>query len=455
MKLARQLYDRLIHSHFFRVWQEAGNASFRLAPYWIGGGLTALMAVFYYRVFVWSENFAHRWAEPYPYLSLALIPIGMLASWLLVHFLAPGASGSGIPQLIATLKAPVSNETFYARMLGPIVIPVKLLGSCACVALGGVSGREGPMLQISGSIFYTLHRLWPTRRHFSLPTQRSLIDIRSMILAGGAAGLAAAFNTPLGGIIFAIEELAKVHLSQVRTYIFHAVVLAGLLAQAILGNYLYLDPIHATDAGLGAMVRVVPVALVIGLIGGLFAKGLVMAGGYRAKLSFGKKFGMTILCGLLVAGLFLWLGNTNLGSGRELIREYLREPGANATLPVALGRILGNYFTYIGGVVGGVFAPALASGAALGAWSASFITGVDPQVLVLVGMAAFLTGVTQTPFTSAILVLEMTNGHNAIFTLLLASVCAQGAARLVDPISFYEHISDRFLREAGIEAPAH
>jgi H+/Cl- antiporter ClcA len=162
-----------------------------------------------------------------------------------------------------------------------------------------------------------------------------------------------------------------------------------------------------------------------------------------------------VLCGLIVAGLFLWLGNSNLGSGRELIRDYLREPHANADFSLALGRILGNYFTYIGGVVGGIFAPALASGAALGAWSANFLTGVDPQVLVLVGMTAFLTGVTQTPFTSAILVLEMTNGHNTIFTLLLASVCAQGAAYLVDPVSFYEHISDRFLRDAGIEGPAH
>jgi H+/Cl- antiporter ClcA len=301
--LLRRVYERLIHSRFFKVWREAGHLSFRLVPYWIGGALTALMAVFYYRIFVWSEEFAHLWATSNPYLSLALIPLGMILSWLLVHFLAPGASGSGIPQLIASLKAPPQSEAFLARMLSPLVIPVKLAGSCVCVALGGVSGREGPMLQISGSIFYSIHRLWPARRPFSLPTQRSLIDIRSMILAGGAAGLAAAFNTPLGGIIFAIEELAKVHLSQVRTYIFHAVVLAGLLAQGILGHYLYLDPIQAADAGLGSMLRVVPVALGIGLLGGLFAKGLVLVTGYRAGLTFGRKFAMTVLCGLVGAGL--------------------------------------------------------------------------------------------------------------------------------------------------------
>ncbi|RZA08818.1 MAG: chloride channel protein [Proteobacteria bacterium] len=448
MNFINALADRLLRSRLFTIWQEAGSLSYRLAPYWIGGALTALMAVFYYRIFVWSEEFARHWAGQNRYLSIALIPIGMLLSWLLVHFFSPGASGSGIPQLIASLKAPPGNHAFLSRMLNPLIIPVKLLGSCVCVALGGVSGREGPMLQISGSIFYSIQRVWPSRH-------RSLIDLRSMILAGGAAGLAAAFNTPLGGIIFAIEELAKVHLSQVRTYIFHAVVLAGLLAQGILGHYLYLDSIHASDAGASGMLRVIPVALVIGAMGGLFAKGLVLVTGWRTKLSFGKKFGMTIFCGLIVAGLFLWLGDTNLGSGRELIRDFLRSPHENATFSVAAGRIFGNYFTYIGGVVGGIFAPSLASGAALGAYAANFLTGVDPQVLVLVGMTAFLTGVTQTPFTSAILVLEMTAGHNAIFTLLLASVCAQGAAYLVDPISFYEHISDRFLKEAGIDAPGH
>jgi len=442
------LYHRIITSRLFQVWREAGNVSYRLAPYWLGGALTAFMAVFYYRIFVWSEEFARSWAHGNRYLSIALIPAGMVLSWMLVHFVAPGASGSGIPQLIASLKAPPSGGDFVHKMLSPLIIPVKLAGSCVCVALGGVSGREGPMLQISGSIFYGIQRIWPSR-------QRSLIDIRSMILAGGAAGLAAAFNTPLGGIIFAIEELAKVHLAQVRTYIFHAVVLAGLLAQGLLGNYLYLDTIHASDKGLGAMIRVIPVALIIGAIGGIFAKGLVKAGALRARLPLLQKLGMTILCGLLVAGLFLWLGDTNLGSGRELIRDYLRDPAVNAEFSVALGRILGNYFTYIGGVVGGVFAPALASGAALGAWSANFLTGIDPQVLVLVGMTAFLTGVTQTPFTSAILVLEMTNGHNVIFTLLLASICAQGAAHLIDPVSFYEHVSERFLKEAGFAPTPH
>jgi H+/Cl- antiporter ClcA len=440
--------QRTVVAKFFDAWSQASKLSFRLAPYWIGGCLTALMAVFYYKLFVWSEQFCFRWAAAHPYLAWGLIPTGMVISWLSVHFFSPGATGSGIPQLIATLKAPPEKSGFLAKMLGPTIIPVKLFGSCVGVALGGVSGREGPMLQISGSIFYHIHRLWPK--------SRSVVDLRSMILAGGAAGLAAAFNTPLGGIIFAIEELAKVHLAQVRTYIFHAVVLAGLLAQGILGSYLYLDRVHAHDAGIPTLLRVIPVAMVIGGIGALFAKMLVIVLEKRSAMSFRNKFVLTVAAGLAVAALFFWMGMPALGSGRELIREFLK-PEAGGPVPSAslsAARILGNYFTYIGGVVGGVFAPSLASGAALGAWASTFISVMDPQILVLVGMTAFLTGVTQTPFTSAILVLEMTDGHGAIFTLLLGALCAQGAAKFVDPISFYEHISDRFLREAGIVVPS-
>ena len=443
----RRAYDRLSDSRLIHTGRQASNMSAKLAPYWIGGAITSLLAVFYYKIFVWSEQLAFLWGRDHPQLAWGLIPGGMLLSWLMVHFLSPGSAGSGIPQLISTLKAPVSDAGFFQKMLGLVVIPIKLIGSCLCVAAGGVTGREGPMLQISGSVFYSIHRWWPSRR--------SPLDLRSMILAGGAAGLAAAFNTPLGGIVFAIEELAKVHLSQVRTYLFHAVVISGLLAQAVLGNYLYLDRIQAADAGFAALLRVVPVALVIGAIGGLFAKALVKVLGFRARLSFKKKFTMTILCGLIVAGLFAWQGLPVLGSGRDVIRDLLRGHGGDVPFSLGAVRILGNYFTYVGGVVGGVFAPALASGAALGGWASTFVSGIDPQLLVLVGMAAFLTGVTQTPFTSAILVLEMTDGHSAIFTLLLASVCAQGAAHLVDPVSFYEHISERFLREAGIRHEPH
>lgn len=382
---------------------------------------------------------ASLWMSAHPGLAWVLIPAGLLCSWLLAHRVAPEAAGSGIPQLIAVLKGEQA-DAMAARLLRPIIVPVKILGSCVCVAVGGVVGREGPTLHVAGSLFYGIYRRWPRFRHFS-----PRLDLPSMVLAGGAAGLAAAFNTPLGGIVFAVEELAKVHLSQVRTYIFHAVIIAGLLAQGVLGDYLYLERIHSGVGHLADLLLLALTAVVIGGLGGLFSKLLVKALDRRARLKFGGKFIFTLGCGLLLASFFFWRGPSALGSGKEVILGLLREPRQGGEWSLALVRLLGSFFTYGAGVIGGVFAPALATGASLGAWAASLFSSNYPQLFVLVGMVAFLSGVTQTPFTSCVLVLEMTDGHGVILPLMVAAICAQGGSKFVDPVSFYEHVSDRWL----------
>jgi H+/Cl- antiporter ClcA len=142
------------------------------------------------------------------------------------------------------------------------------------------------MLHVAGSIFQAIHTIWPRKIEFG-----RRLDQSSMVLAGGAAGLAAAFNTPLGGIVFAVEELAKVHLSQVRTYIFHSVVIAGLLAQAALGNYLYLDRIRAGDGSLRDLLRIIPVALVIGFYWRAFFEGYRIAWRFSGAISRMEKTG--------------------------------------------------------------------------------------------------------------------------------------------------------------------
>lgn len=431
-------------NRYFRRWRAAGSLSFRLAPYWIGGAVTAVIAVVFTKIFALSEQLAFRWATDHPHWAWFMIPAGMLASWGIAQIFAPAAVGAGIPQLIAALKALPEDNRVAAKLLSPMVIPVKIVATCICVAFGGATGREGPTLHVSGSIFQAIHGIWPKRIEFGRK-----IDQSSMVLAGGAAGLAAAFNTPLGGIVFAVEELAKVHLSQARTYIFHSVVIAGLLAQAVLGNYLYLDRIRAVGNGSFAdLLRIIPVALIIGFAGGLFSKGIVLLADFRAKSPGWKKVAMTMLCGVAVAALFSWRGLDSLGSGREVIIELLREPNREGAWALAVVRGFGNFFTFAGGVVGGIFAPALATGASMGAWLAPLFSESNGQLFVLVGMVSFLTGVTQTPFTSCVLVLEMTDGHGVIISLMAAAICSLGAAKLVDAHSFYEHSSERWLKHA-------
>ena len=418
----------------------------RILPYWVAAVLTALASYAFAKAFSYSEHIADWWATMNPLYAFFVIPIGLCVSFALTYFIAPYASGSGIPQLIAGLEVAEGDPSLVNRLLGLRVMLVKFVATCVTVAGGGVSGREGPMLQISGCIFRLIQRYWPK--------MKIQFDPHSMILAGGAAGLASAFNTPIGGVIFAIEELGKVHISRIRTSVFHAVIIAGLLTQALMGNYIYLSRIPLQQYGLRSTFFLAFATAGIGMIGAFFGLMIVKANDFRASLSLSNRFLMTAACGLAMATLFYFTNADSLGSGRELIQKLIEHPEIPVGPELGVSRVAGNYFTYIGGVVGGIFAPSLASGAAFGSWLSQYVTGANPEVWILGGMVAFLTGVTRTPFTSLVLVLEMTDSHGIILDLMLAAMLAQGAARLVDPVSFYEHMAHRIVAGAK-KAPNH
>jgi H+/Cl- antiporter ClcA len=424
--------------------------AFQILPYWFAASLSALVAVLFAKAYGWSETFMFSWAAPHPTYAFIIIPLAMLASMSLVMFGAPYANGSGIPQIIAGLEIASESNAFVRKLLNFRIIVVKFVGACICIAGGGVIGREGPMLQISASIFQLVERYWPKFR--------TKFDPQSMILAGGAAGLASAFNTPIGGVIFAVEELAKVHISSIRTTVFHAVIIAGLLAQGLMGNYLYLSRISLQQYSLMSTFFLAFAAAGIGMIGALFGVFLTKSNELRHGLSTQNKFIMTAVCGLIVATIFYFTQIDALGSGRGLITHLLEHPHEEVGPALGFSRILTNYFTYSGGVVGGIFAPSLSSGAALGAWLSQYVPTANPEVWILGGMVAFLTGVTRTPFTSLVLVLEMTDSHGIILDLMLAAMLAQGAARLIDPVSFYEHMAHRIVAgyktQMGIDGSA-
>jgi H+/Cl- antiporter ClcA len=410
-------------------------------PFWIAAGTAALASVFYNKIFKICEEWALGHASSQVILWTA--PLALLASFLVGHLLSKEAIGSGIPQVIAAMELTKENDSLLQKLLSFPMIVAKILGSCICVLGGGVTGREGPTLQVSAAIFYQLSRFWPKR--FSAPS------LQAMILAGGAAGLASAFNTPLGGIVFAIEELSKTHISAVRTAVFQAVIIAGISAQLFLGNYLYLGDTKFGTFPFDVLLQTALIAAIVGLVGSAFAESLYRITKWRATKSFVFKAVMTLVCGLCLSGTIYLLGPSTVGAGKTLMTELLQNPTAPATPMVASSRILGNFFTYIGGVIGGVFAPALASGAALGQWLSQLMGFESIKLMILVGMVAFLTGLTRTPFTSFVLVLEMSNSHEVILYLMLASVVANVSAKLVNGKSFYEQAAhDILYRNAAL-----
>lgn len=420
---------------------QINSSTQRALPFWVSAAATAAVSVVYANVFGWSEQLALEWAAQSPALAFVITPLALVLSAGIAQYFAPLASGSGIPQILAAVEASRDSSWAVNKILSVRTIILKFFGSCVCVAGGGITGREGPMLQISAGIFNLCTRWWP------VPGARP--NLQSMILAGGAAGLASAFNTPLGGILFAIEELAKVHISRIGTTVFHAVIIAGLLAQAVLGNYLYFGRVQLVPSSFLDFFPSIAASAVIGMLGALFGKETVRVLSLRANLSPRMRMGFTFLCGLAVGALIFFKGTGAVGSGRAVIVDLLTHPESPASVWLGLARGLGNFVTYAGGVIGGVFAPALSTGAALGSWLGSLIPGASHELWTLMGMTAFLTGVTRTPFTSCILVLEMTDTHNVIIHLMLAAVTANSTARLIDPVSFYEHMSVKILKGLG------
>ncbi|ADB41768.1 chloride channel protein [Spirosoma linguale] len=412
-------------------------------PFWVASLLTGLIAVGYEELFVLAEDISFTWLEAHPLLVFGLTPLAFLMAWLLVKKLAPAARGSGIPQVMAGIE--LSNPASHGRigyLLDLRVVAVKMVSSLVLLAGGGVIGREGPTIQISAAIFRAINRLqpagWP-----QLSRQIALVT-------GGAAGLAAAFNTPLGGIVFVVEELTQTHITRFRTAVFTAVIIAGMTAQAIQGPYLYLGFPKVTASTGWFLGIVVLVAMFCGLAGAVFAKTLLWINAYRRRFTtLPQQAAWVAGCGLVMAALAYLMGTDAVGTGKPIINRLLFQNDHLTPWYLFPVRFAGMALSYSSGAAGGVFATSLSAGAILGDALSRLarVTPSDTNLVILVSMVSFLTGVVRSPFTAAILVLEMTDRHSAIFQLLLGGLMAQGAASLIDPVSFYEHLKEGFIKE--------
>jgi H+/Cl- antiporter ClcA len=154
-------------------------------------------------------------------------------------------------------------------------------------------------------------------------------------------------------------------------------------------------------------------------------------------------------CALIIVGMAYFIDERALGSGKDLMTAALFTTSKYNPWYMPILRAVGSLFSFTTGASGGVFAPGLAAGASVGATISGWLhlAAANTNLLVLAGMVAFLTGITRTPFTSAILVLEMTDRHNVIFHLMLAGMVASLVAMVVDRHSFYDHLKYQYLRE--------
>jgi H+/Cl- antiporter ClcA len=413
-------------------------------PFWVASSLTGLTAVLYARLFALAEREAAYFLHTRAWSLFILSPMCFIAAWWMVKKWAPYSKGSGIPQVMAAIElaTPRFNQK-VAKLLSLRILFIKFLSSLTMALGGGVIGREGPMIQVAGCIFRKVNE-W-------LPAWWPKISKRNMIMTGAAAGLAAAFNTPLGGIVFAVEELTRTHISYFKTALFTAIIIAGLTAQALLGPYLYLGYPDVGHLSSYIFLWITIVALVAGLAGSGMSKLILGIFRWKEKFRFTWQHVLYVsTCAVILVTLALFVNGRAMGSGKELITSCLFTSEKYTSWYMPFLRTAGPIFCFTTGASGGIFAPALGAGASFGSTFASWLhlANADTNMLILSGMVAFLTGVTRTPFTSAILVLEMTDRHNVIFHLMLAGMIASLISMLVDKHSLYDHLKYQYVHAA-------
>lgn len=410
-------------------------------PYWISALLVGLVAVSFSKIVSFSENFSLNIYKNNPEYLFFLSPIFFLLSWAMVYFIAPEAKGSGIPQVMAAVDIleKGQKQEKIQKLLGLRIAIVKVISSSLVLLGGGAIGREGPTLQISASIFYF------TSQKFNV--LKKYLTQETWIITGAAAGLAAAFNTPLGGLVYAIEELATQHLNKFKSSLITAVIISGFSSQMILGPYLYLGypKILALDKQL--IPTIILISISCGILGALFGK-IIFSLTRMKNIYFNKTkslFFIPICCGLVTAGAIYFIDHRFMGGGKELLVNLLFS-GEIPDFKVVVLRFIAPIITYLGGGAGGIFAPSLAAGGSLGNYIASNITLVDNTGLcTMLGMISFLTGVTRAPFTAFILVLEMTDRHSTILPMMLAAILANSFAKFISDKSFYEMLKETYL----------
>ncbi|GAB7544223.1 chloride channel protein [Cupriavidus sp. 8B] len=433
-----------------QMWR-ISRTTLRYAVFMCGAGGVALFSL----IFAWIAEVALRWnaqlAAATPWLAFVLLPLGLAAlRWLTIR-LAPQARGSGIPQVIAAFGLPPAGpaQTLLVSFRQSMW---KVLLTTGGLLAGASIGREGPSVQVGAAAMLAWGRWCQEKLRFRIGFHPN-----ALIAAGAAGGLAAAFNTPLAGVVFAIEELGRGTAVRWDRLVLSGVLTAGFLSLAILGNNPYFSvktPILALHDAWGPVLLC---ALVNGVLGGLFAKLLI--GGVPALMParllawpLQHPVLVAFLCGLVAAVIGWSTGGATFGTGYEQAAGLINgEP--HATLWFGVAKLAATVVSYFAGIPGGIFTPSLAIGAGIGAnvadWVGHLFGGMtEPRVLALVSMAAFLAAATQAPITASVIVMEMTRSQDLTLFLLAASLLASFLARQFCPHPFYHHVGHAFRREA-------
>lgn len=426
---------RRLKFHFFkpRAWRT--NLVF-----WGGAILVGLLAAVFAILADQSDQLFRRIVAYNQYLPLVITPAGFILTVYLTRKIFSGAEGSGIPQTLIALADPGSKLS--DRLLSMRMVVGKVLMAILALCSGASLGREGPTVHLGAAILHSLGKFahLPARYYE-----------RGLILTGGGAGIAAAFNTPLAGIIFAIEEMARSYDRRNSGMMMVGVVLAGMTAIVVhQNNYSYYGTTPATLNFSWVWLGVVVCGVVGGLSGGLFSQILILGSKKLRPYMQTHWILIALVCGLSVAILSILSGGSANGTGYLEAKQIVSCAGletcsADVGLMYPIYKILATAATYLTTIPGGLFAPSLASGAGLGADLALLFPVEMASTIVILGMIGYFTGVVQTPITAFVIVMEMTDNQELVLAMMATALIASGTSKLICKKPIYEALAENLL----------
>ena len=400
---------------------------------------------------------ADRWrgaliayAHHQPLLGFVLVVAGAaaavaLAAWLVRRF-SPYASGSGIPQVEAALTGDLPPAP-------PRLIPVKFFGGLLAIGAGMALGREGPSVQMGAVVADLVGKAF----------RRSWPDQRTLLAAGAGAGLAVAFNAPIAGAVFVLEELVR----RLETRI--AIAALGASSTAILISRLFLGDAPDFQVAVSAQAATAtgplpyavaatwPLYLALGVVAGiaasLYNRAILGAIALAARLD--ARWPVEIQAAAIGAlvGIVGWFAPGLIGGGDDITQRVLAGGAAIGMIPLAFALRFGlGAACYAARTPGGLFAPLLVLGAQLGlvcgalARAAFPGLGIEPEAFAVVGMAALFTGVVQAPVTGIVLVTEMTAAFTTLLPMLAACFAAMVTANLLRTAPIYDALRERVAK---------
>ena len=369
---------------------------------------------------------------------LVIPTAGGLAAGLLIYYFAPEARGSGIPQV----------KIAYSLNYGKIPMRVaagKAIISALCVGSGASLGREGPTVQICAALSHAIARL------FSIPRRKQM----NQLPVGAAAAIAAAFNTPIAAVTFALEEI----IGDLNQKLAASIVIAAVIASAIERWLLGPNPLF-TGANIyklnhpGELLAYAALGATAGVVGVIFSKLILwLRMAFRDRLNV-PSWSKPAIGGAIIGLIGLWQPHA-LGIGYDFLGTVLqgeRDLVLRAALALMVAKILASAFSYGSGMSGGVLGPSMFVGGMLGAATWEVVAYIQPEAQImrgafaLVGMGAMFAAVIRVPITSILLIFEMTYNYEVILPLMIATAIAYTVAARLSPLSIYES----FLFQDGI-----